>query len=152
MDLLAFSLAVAATAVGVLILTYLVINKPAPEIATTKSSSAPRATGPTATPPPALTVRLGGDRATAVWRLESALDDQRISIDVFSQRSVTDGTPTDWRHDLMDTPLSLAPGQTAELPAVCGGTRHEAAVGWFVGLSPERNRDSLYLSVPTRDR
>jgi hypothetical protein len=142
MDLLAFAFAVAAVALGILITAFLIVPaKRAPE---------PIAPAPPATA--ALTVRLGGQGSLVVWRFESGLDDASISIDVFSQRAATDGTSTDWRHDLMLEPLRLAPGQTAELPATGSGARHEAAIGWFVGQSPERNRDSMFVSLPTNGR
>jgi hypothetical protein len=141
-DLLAFAFAVAAVALGILITAYLIARARRPE--------EPVASVPIARA--ALTVRLGGHGSQIVWRFESSLDDATISIDVFSQRAATDGTATDWRHDLMLEPLRLAPGQTAELPATGSGSRHEAAVGWFVGHSPERTRDSLFVSLPTNGR
>lgn len=143
MDLLAFAFAVGAVALGILIAAYLIVP-------------ARRPTEPVTPPPPhvgaTLTIRLGGHGSRVVWRFESGLDDASISIDVFSQRASTDGITTDWRHDLMHEPLRLAPGQTAELPATGSGARHEAAVGWFVGQSPERNRDSMFVSLPTNGR
>jgi hypothetical protein len=142
MDLLAFAFAIAAVALGILITAFLIV--PA------KRPPEPIAPAPPATA--ALTVRLGGQGSLVVWRFESGLDDASISIDVFSQRAATDGTSTDWRHDLMLEPLRLAPGQTAELPATGSGARHEAAIGWFVGQSPERNRDSMFVSLPTNGR
>jgi hypothetical protein len=140
MDLLAFSFAVAAVALGIVLLAYLVAlarrpDEPAFPIPDTAAA--------------ALALRLGGDGRRLVWRFESGLVDASISVDVFSQRAVGDGATTEWRHDLMLAPLVLGPGQTAELPASGVGARHEAAVGWFVGPSPERNRDSQFVSVPT---
>jgi hypothetical protein len=142
MDLLAFAFAVAAVALGILITAFLIVRarRPAAPVASMPQVDA------------ALTVRLGGHGSRVVWRFESGLDDASISIDVFSQRAATDGSTTDWRHDLMREPLRLAPGQTAELPATGSGARHEAAVGWFVGQSPERNRDSMFVSLPTNGR
>lgn len=137
MDAVAFAFAVAAVAVGLALTVYVVWSDGEP--ADVDKDVALHA--------PTLVIMLRGRGDTVHWRFES-LADETITVDVFTQRAGGgDIAPAAWQHDLMSEALRLAPGSTANLPADPHTTRYEAVVGWYLGDTPDRRRDSLFIDV-----
>jgi hypothetical protein len=136
-DTVSLWFAVAAVAVGIALTVYLIRSE--------------RAHDPAPTAPPDqghMDVQLvNGDDGPARWRFASRLEDRTITLDVFTHRPCSTGADLGWRHELLMGALVLPPGQTAEIPVSGPGDRYEAALGWFVGESPEKDRTSCFIRL-----
>lgn len=65
------------------------------------------------------------------WRLMTNDDTATTSVDIFSYRRSTADGRAPWRHELMDDPVALVPGEPVHLPAPApDGTSYDVSIAW----------------------
>lgn len=116
-----FAVFVGASTVVVLVARPLSRRRNEPEIEAetgTETGSVESAPPPVVDPdaPPVISIAVRADEDdNHRWRVTVPPDGHRVTVDVFSFRSESDGPDAPWRHELLHAPLRLAPGQTSSV-------------------------------------